>query len=172
MVAGTNTAKRNEAKDSLLRLLFGGVAIALAPIFIRFLLFLNNSFINVLLNASNGGLDDLLGNQMISNVRTGNAIVTALVISMFVYLFVKLNIKFIIREFTIIVFVIFTPIIVRTLDNKQKCNWCEYLVWSNTYKHIYAVYFLFLIPALSVIPTQYSRLGSNTNMGNDAITFS
>ena len=111
MVAGNNTAKRNEAKDSLLRLLFGGVAIALAPFFVRFLLFLNNSFIHIVLTASNGGLDDLLGNEMLSNISTGNAITTALVISMFIYLFVKLNIKFIVRQFTIIVLTIFTPIV-------------------------------------------------------------
>ena len=38
MLAGMNTAKKNEAKESLTRLCFGGIAIALAPLFIRFLL--------------------------------------------------------------------------------------------------------------------------------------
>ena len=42
MNAGTNTAKKNEAKESLMRLCFGGVAIALAPLFIKFLLYINN----------------------------------------------------------------------------------------------------------------------------------
>ena len=41
MVAGMNTAKKNEAKESLTRLCFGGVAIAFAPLFIRFLLFMS-----------------------------------------------------------------------------------------------------------------------------------
>ena len=110
IMAGVNISQKNEVKDSLLRLVFGGIAIAIGPLFIRFLLFLNNSLVHILVNISNGGLDGLLGNEMLSSVRTGNAITTAIVISMFIYLFVKLNIKFIIREFTLIVFTIFTPI--------------------------------------------------------------
>lgn len=47
-IAGMNISKKNEAKDSLMRLCFGGVAIALAPMFIKFLLFLNNGFIKLL----------------------------------------------------------------------------------------------------------------------------
>lgn len=111
MYAGINTAKKNEVKDSLMRLIFGAFAIALCPIFIRFLLLINNSLIHILLTSTNGGLDGLLGNEMLSNIKTGNAITTALVISMFIYLFVKINIKFIVREFTLIVFTIFTPIV-------------------------------------------------------------
>ncbi len=111
MNAGMNTAKKNEAKDSLMRLCFGGVAIALAPLFIRFLLFINNSLVYLLVTAANTGtLDASLGNSMLTSISTGNAITTALVIAMFIYLFVKLNIKFIVRQFTIIIFTIFTPI--------------------------------------------------------------
>ena len=111
MNAGMNSSKRNEAKDNLMRLCFGGVAIALAPLFIRFLLFLNNSLVNVLVTAANSGtLDAKLGESMLTSIKTGNAITTALVIAMFIYLFVKLNIKFIIRQFTIIIFTIFTPV--------------------------------------------------------------
>ena len=50
------------------------------------------------------------GESMLTSIKTGNAITTALVIAMFIYLFVKLNIKFIIRQFTIIIFTIFTPV--------------------------------------------------------------
>ncbi len=111
IVAGMNTSKKNEAKDSLIRLLFGGVFIFLAPLFVRFLLFMNNSLVHLLVSAVNSGtLDASLGNNMLSSIKTGNAITTALVISMFIYLFFKLNIKFIIRQFTIIIFTIFTPI--------------------------------------------------------------
>ena len=111
IVAGMNTARKNEAKESLMRLCFGGVAIALAPIFIRFMLFLNNSMVYLLLNASNNAsLGDKLGESMLTSISTGNAIATALVIAMFIYLFVKLNIKFIVRQFTIIIFTIFTPV--------------------------------------------------------------
>lgn len=109
ITAGMNTTKKNDAKESLMRLCFGGVFIMLAPLFIRFLLFINNSFVHVLVTASSGNLDNLLGNSMLTSITTGNAITTALVIAMFIYLFVKLNIKFIIRQFTIIIFTIFTP---------------------------------------------------------------
>ena len=47
MIAGMNTARKNEAKESLMRLLFGGASIGLAPIFIRFLLFMNNSLVHL-----------------------------------------------------------------------------------------------------------------------------
>ena len=111
MCAGMNTAKKNEAKESLMRLCFGGVAIALGPIFIRFLLFINNSLVHLLVIAANSGtLEGSLGNSMLTRIKTGNAITTALVIAMFIYLFVKLNIKFIVRQFTIIIFTIFTPV--------------------------------------------------------------
>ena len=111
IAAGMNTARKNEAKESLLRLLFGGVAIALAPVFIRLLLFMNNSIVYIVLNASgNASLGDSLGDSMLKSISTGNAIATALVIAMFIYLFVKLNIKFIVRQFTIIIFTIFTPV--------------------------------------------------------------
>lgn len=111
MIAGMNTARKNEVKESLMRLLFGGVAIALAPLFIRFLLFINNSMVHLLVTAANNSsLEGFLGNNMLSSIKTGNAISTALVIAMFIYLFVKLNIKFIVRQFTIIIFTVFTPI--------------------------------------------------------------
>ena len=110
MHAGMNTARKNEAKDSLMRLLFGGIAISLAPLFIKFLLYMNNSFVYLLVSSAGGSLDGLLGNSMLTSIRTGNAITTALVIAMFIYLFVKLNIKFIVRQFTLIIFTIFTPI--------------------------------------------------------------
>ena len=86
MVAGMNTAKKNEAKESLTRLCFGGVAIAFAPLFIRFLLFMNNSLVHLLVTASNSGtLEGSLGNSMLTSIRTGNAITTALVIAIAVY---------------------------------------------------------------------------------------
>ncbi len=114
MIASSiSTIKRNEAKENLVNLLFGGVAIAIAPIFIKVLLFLNNSLVNMLSNIVSGyNIDNLLDNEFLSSIATGNPITTALVISMFIYIFVKLNIKFIVREFTLIVFTIFTPIVV------------------------------------------------------------
>ncbi len=47
---------------------------------------------------------------MMTSIRTGNAITTAIVIAMFIYLFIKLNIQFIVRQFVLIIFTVFTPI--------------------------------------------------------------
>ena len=148
MMAGINTSKKNEAKESLSRLLFGGISIALAPIFIRFLLFINNSFVHLLTSAmSNGSLENFLGNNMLTSVKTGNAITTALVISMFIYLFVKLNIKFIIRQFTIIIFTIFTPVAAGLwIINKNvtaSSIWAGQIIMNIFMQFIYC--FLFLI---------------------------
>lgn len=113
IASAISITKRNEAKENLLNLLFGGIAIAIAPMFIKFLLFLNNSLVNLLVKMVTGNnVDNLLDNEFLSSISTGNPIATALVISMFIYIFVKLNIKFIVREFTLIVFTIFTPIVV------------------------------------------------------------
>lgn len=90
-----------------------GVTIAVAPVFVKFLLFLNNSLVDILVKVVSGNkVNNLLDNKFLSSITTGNPIATALVISMFIYIFVKLNIKFIVREFTLIVFTIFTPIVV------------------------------------------------------------
>ena len=137
-----------------MRLLFGGVAIALGPLFIRFLLFLNNSLVHILLSFTNGGLDGLLGNEMLSSIKTGNCITTALVISMFIYLFVKLNIKFIVREFTLIVFTIFTPIVAGLwIINKNvtaAAIWAGQIVINIFMQFIYC--FLFLL-YMSFLPS-------------------
>lgn len=113
MIASSMSAvKRSEVKENLLHLIFGGVFIGIAPLFIKFLLFLNNTLVNMLVSVvNNGNVNSLLDNEFLSGITTGNPIATALVISMFIYIFVKLNIKFIVREFTLIVFTIFTPIV-------------------------------------------------------------
>ena len=148
MNAGTNTAKKNEAKESLMRLCFGGVAIALAQLFIKFLLYINNSLVYLLVTAANTGtLDASLGDSMLTSIKTGNAITTALVIAMFIYLFVKLNIKFIVRQFTIIIFTIFTPIAAALwIINKNvtaAAVWGGQIIMNIFMQFIYC--FLFLI---------------------------
>lgn len=111
IASAISPSKRNEAKENLANLAFGGVAIAVAPTFIKFLLFLNNSLVNALARTAYGGrVNNLIDNEFLSSITTGNCIATALVISMFIYIFVKLNIKFIVRKFTLIVFAIFTPL--------------------------------------------------------------
>ncbi len=169
--AGMNTAKKNEAKESLMRLCFGGVLIALAPLFIRFLLYMNNSIVHLLVTASNSGtLDSTLGNSMLTSIKTGNAISTALVIAMFIYLFVKLNIKFIVRQFTIIIFTIFTPIACSLwIINKNVTAasiWAGQIIMNIFMQFIYC--FLFLI-YLVFLPSR-RWLGCLTYLGYDDFT--
>lgn len=130
IISSINTIQRNEVKQNLLNLCFGGIAIATFPIFIRFLLFLNNTLVNMLVKIIAGGeVNNLLDNKFLSSITTGNPIATALVISMFIYIFVKLNIKFIVRGFTLIVFTIFTPIVVGLwIINK---NVTAVAIWSG-----------------------------------------
>ena len=173
MCAGMNTAKKSEAKESLMRLVCGGVLIALAPLFIKFLLFMNNSLVNLLLTAANSGtLEASLGNSMLTSIRTGNAITTALVIAMFIYLFVKLNIKFIVRQFTIIIFTIFTPVACGLwIINKNVTAasiWAGQIIMNIFMQFVYC--FLFLI-YLAFLPSR-RRLGGIFNMGYDDITIS
>ena len=111
MIGGYSIEHRNEAKDSLMRLFFGAISIVFAPIFVKFILFLNNNLVHMIVGYSDRNLDELLGNGVLSNIQTGNAIATSIVIALFAYLFFKLNVKFIIRQFTILVFTLFTPII-------------------------------------------------------------
>ena len=148
IIGGFNIEKRNEAKDNILRLFFGGVAIALAPLFVKLMLYLNNNLVKILVLQANGGsLNDLLGNSILSNIRTGNAILTALVIAMFAYLFAKLNIKFMIRHFTILVFTIFTPVVATLwIMNRRAIGaslWFGEILVNAFMQFVYA--FLFLV---------------------------
>ena len=147
IIGGYSIEKRNEAKDSIMRLFFGAVAIVFAPIFVKFLLFLNNNLVQMLVGYSNGNLNDLIGNKVLVNIQTGNAIATAIVIAMFAYLFVKLNIKFIIRQFTILIFTIFTPVIsIIWMINKRAVGasiWFGQIFINVFMQFIYA--FLFLV---------------------------
>ena len=148
IIGGFNIEKRNEAKDNILRLFFGAVAIALAPLFVKLVLYLNNNLVKILVLQSNGGsLNDLLGNSILSNIRTGNAILTALVICMFAYLFFKLNIKFMIRHFTLLVFTIFTPIVATLwIMNRRAIGaslWFGEILVNAFMQFVYA--FLFLV---------------------------
>lgn len=109
---------------------------------------MNNSLVHLLVTAANSGtLDSSLGNSMLTSIRTGNAITTALVIAMFIYLFVKLNIKFIVRQFTIIIFSIFTPVACGLwIINKNVTAasiWAGQIIMNIFMQFIYC--FLFLI---------------------------
>ena len=173
MIAGSfSIMRRNEAKDRLINLMFGGVAIAITPTFIKFLLFLNNSLVNILVSLVTSDKRDLMDNKFLSSITTGNPIATALIISMFIYIFVKLNIKFIVREFTIIVFTIFTPVVVSLWMINR--NVTAAAIWwrTNNDKYLYAVYILLFIFAIFNFCIINCRMGCNINMGNDAVTSS
>lgn len=147
IIGGYSIEKRSEAKDSLMRLFFGAVSITLAPLFVKFLLLLNNNLVHMIVGYSNGTLDTLLGNSVVSNIQTGNAIATAIVIALFAYLFFKLNVKFIIRQFTILIFTLFTPIIsIMWMINKRTIGaaiWFGQILINVFMQFIYA--FLFLV---------------------------
>lgn len=147
IMAGISPDKRTEVKDNLMRLFFGAISITLAPMFVKFMLMLNNNLVSMLVARGHGSLDDLLGNSLLTSINTGNAIATALVIALFAYLFVKINIKFIIRQFTLIVFTIFTPIVaVFWIINKRTIAssiWFGQIIINAFMQFIYA--FLFLI---------------------------
>lgn len=147
ITAGISPDKRNEVKDNLMRLFFGACAIGFAPLFVEFMLFLNNELVKALVGTTHGSLDSLIGNSLLTNISTGNAIATAIVIAMFAYLFVKVNIKFIVREFTIIVFTIFTPIVtVFWILNRRTVAssiWFGQIIINVFMQFIYA--FLFLV---------------------------
>lgn len=108
---------------------------------------LNNNLVTMLVSRGHGSLDDLLGNSLLTSINTGNAIATAIVIALFAYLFVKINIKFIIRQFTLIVFTIFTPIVaVFWIINKRTIAssiWFGQIIINAFMQFVYA--FLFLI---------------------------
>lgn len=146
-MAGMNTARKNEAKESLMRLCFGGAFIALAPLFIRFLIYMNNAMVHLLVTASGGSLNGLIGDSMLKSIKTGNAVSTAIILAMFVYLFFKINIKFIVRQFTIIIFTIFTPIACSLwIINKNVTAasiWAGQLIMNIFMQFVYC--FLFII---------------------------
>lgn len=147
IIGGYSIEKRSEAKDSLMRLFFGAASIGIAPLFVKFLLLLNNNLVHMIVGYANGSLDDLLGNSVITNIQTGNAIATAIVIALFAYLFFKLNVKFIIRQFTILIFTLFTPIIaIMWMINKRTIGaaiWFGQILINIFMQFIYA--FLFLV---------------------------
>ncbi|MCI8999707.1 MAG: hypothetical protein HFJ26_01920 [Clostridia bacterium] len=170
IIGGYSIEKRREAKDSLMRLFFGAVSIGIAPLFVKFLLLLNNNLVHMIVGYANGGLDELLGNSVISNIQTGNAIATAIVIALFAYLFFKLNVKFIIRQFTILIFTLFTPLIVIIwMINKRTIGaaiWFGQIFINIFMQFIYA--FLFLV-YMQFLP-QSRRVGNIHSLGNDDIT--
>ena len=154
IIAGTSVTSRNEAKDSLMRLFLGGTSIAVAPIFVKLILLINSNMVSAIVSTTSGGLDSLLGNGIFTQIKTGNPIATALVICLFAYLFIKFNIKFIIRKFTLIVFTVFTPLISGMwIINKNVTGaaiWFGQILINAFMQFIYAFLFLLYMEFTSV----------------------
>lgn len=154
IIAGTSVTSRNEAKDSLMRLFLGGTSIAVAPIFVKLILLINSNMVSAIVSTTSGGLDSLLGNGIFTQIKTGNPIATALVICLFAYLFIKFNIKFIIRKFTLIVFTVFTPLIAGMwIINKNVTGaaiWFGQILINAFMQFIYAFLFLLYMEFTSV----------------------
>lgn len=70
MIASSMSAvKRSEVKENLLHLIFGGVFIGIAPLFIKLLLFLNNTLVNMLVSVvNNGNVNSLLDEVLKSTI--------------------------------------------------------------------------------------------------------
>lgn len=70
MIASSMSAvKRSEVKENLLHLIFGGVFIGIAPLFIKLLLFSNNTLVNMLVSVvNNGNVNSLLDEVLKSTI--------------------------------------------------------------------------------------------------------
>lgn len=119
---------------------------------------------------ANSSLDGLLGEGMMSSIKTGNAITTAIVIAMFIYLFIKLNIQFIVRQFVLIIFTVFTPVALSIWIVNRNATaisiWAGQIITNVFMQFIYC--FLFLM-YLTFLPSR-RRLGCKFNLGNDDFT--
>lgn len=118
---------------------------------------------------ANSSLDGLLGESMMTSIKTGNAITTAIVIAMFIYLFIKLNIQFIVRQFVLIIFTVFTPVALSIWIVNRNATaisiWAGQIITNVFMQFIYC--FLFLM-YLTFLPSR-RWLGSFVNLGNDDI---
>lgn len=116
IIAGYNPKMREEAKEHFMRVFLAAVVTVFTPALIHVLFFVNNSLVKMLaeiVGASNLNVVDQKLNiaNIIGDIRTGSAIADAFVLVLFAYIEVKLNLMFIIRTFTLIIFYIFTPIV-------------------------------------------------------------
>ena len=111
--AGTNPKLRENAIDSLKRTVFSWLIVAAAPIFVRLLFRTNNFLVDAISSISSGSVADQLGanGALLKQVRTGNVIATSFIILLFSYINFRLNIMFLIRQFVMTVFYIFTPFV-------------------------------------------------------------
>lgn len=113
--ASYNAHYKQEAKDSLVRLLIASIIIAATPLFIRLLIYINNELTYLFYNLLNDGkvtLDATLGGaNLIKSLDVDSPLAAATLYGMFSFLGIKINIVFLIRYFSIIVYYVLTPIV-------------------------------------------------------------
>jgi uncharacterized protein YxeA len=159
ITTGMNPKMRETAKGTGMRLFVTILIVALAPLFFRILVFVNNQLVQLMLNLAGGGtskLSDLTVEKAISNMMSngsGSAIMDVLVLIMFAYLQIKLNLLFIVRKFSMIIFFIFTPISAFMWSLDKNVNafgvWIGELLSNIFMQFFYALVFMVYIALLA-----------------------
>lgn len=113
--AGYDPKLRDEVKESVMRLVFVGVIIAVTPIAFRMLLYINNAFVyyirTLIVGNNTQNIDKVFDVVTIfQHIKTGSAILTAIAILYTAYIDASITILFVIRKFVLIIFYIFTPL--------------------------------------------------------------
>jgi hypothetical protein len=113
--AGYDPKLRDEVKESVMRLVFVGVIIAVTPIAFRMLLYINNAFVyyirTLIVGNNTQNIDKVFDVVTIfQHIKTGSAILTAIAILYTAYIDATITILFVIRKFVLIIFYIFTPL--------------------------------------------------------------
>ncbi len=154
--ASYNAHYKQEAKDSLVRLLIASIIIAATPLFIRLLIYINNELTYLFYNLLNNGkvtLDTTLGGaNLIKSLDTDSPLAAAMLYGMFSFLGIKINIVFLIRYFSIIVYYVLTPIVAVLWIIDKNINGAQ--VWlgemlsnifmQSTYALLFSLYLVFV----------------------------
>ncbi|HBF76983.1 MULTISPECIES: hypothetical protein [Clostridium] len=111
--AAGNMQYRNEAINSLKRLFASPLIIMITPMIIHALLYINNNMVSAFysfVSTKNISLDSTLGTTtVLDSLELSSPLAGVLILGLFAFLTIKINIIFIIRNFNIIVYTIFTP---------------------------------------------------------------
>lgn len=154
--ASGNVKYRQEAISSLKRVGASAIIILLAPIVIHLLLYINNNMVNAFYSFISGGTESLNsalgGVSVINSLEIDSPLAGVLILGLFSFLTLKINILFMIRSFNIIVYTIFTPFAATLWIMDENINGAK--VWigellSNifmqmSYAFVFALYLTFM----------------------------
>lgn len=146
--AATNPKAREEAVESVLRLVLSAVLLLFAPVFVNVLLKLNNILVEEIASMINGSMDSTIGlsADLVDKIKTGSALLTAVVIIMFAFLEFRLNIMFFMRLFSITVLYIFTPFVTALWAIEKNVNaagvWLGEIISNIFMQFAYAFVFM------------------------------